>query len=314
MACHGLKRVRPAELVPGTLTVITVRMNYLAAPVERAQARLDRPGQAYAVSGIYAHGRDYHKVLRNRLQRLAEAVEQEVGAYGYRVFTDSAPVAEVELGAQSGLGWRGKHTLLLNRWKPARCFSWARSTPPWRCRPTRRRKSIAAPASPAAPPARPGRSSRPIRWTRGAAFLISPSNSRARFHRSCGRCWATASTAATTASSPAPGTSSRNTAWRRTGRRNGLDSSTLVALFLAWSEAQEFNSERMAGSAIRRIGYERWLRNIAVAMGNGLRAHEAPAALRAQMRAALAARADDASPLVREHVAWALQEEQTHGA
>ena len=113
MARHGLKRVRPAELVPGTLTVITARMNYLAAPAEQARARLDVPGEAYV--SVYAHGRDYHKVLRQRLQRLAEGVEEEVGAYGYRVFTDSAPVAEVELGAQSGLGWRGKHTLLLNR-------------------------------------------------------------------------------------------------------------------------------------------------------------------------------------------------------
>ncbi|HEX7384298.1 MAG TPA: tRNA epoxyqueuosine(34) reductase QueG, partial [Burkholderiaceae bacterium] len=118
MARHGLKRARPAELVPGTLRVITARMDYLPRATPEAWqavewARLADSRRA-AVS-IYARGRDYHKVLRARLQRLADRLADEVGPLGHRVFTDSAPVLEVELAARSGTGWRGKHTLLLDR-------------------------------------------------------------------------------------------------------------------------------------------------------------------------------------------------------
>ena len=116
MAAHGLKRARPAELVPGTVRVITARMNYLPPDTPPGwQAlewqRLGSPQQA-AVS-VYARGRDYHKVLRARLQSLATQIEQAAGPFGHRVFTDSAPVLEVELASRSGLGWRGKHTLAL---------------------------------------------------------------------------------------------------------------------------------------------------------------------------------------------------------
>ncbi|MGT2494980.1 tRNA epoxyqueuosine(34) reductase QueG [Cupriavidus basilensis] len=118
MANHGLRRARPAELVPGTVRAIVARMPYLpAAGLDdwRAHelARLDDP--ATAVISLYARGRDYHKVLRNRLQQLASRIEAAIGPFGYRVFTDSAPVMEVALAAQGGLGWRGKHTLLLDR-------------------------------------------------------------------------------------------------------------------------------------------------------------------------------------------------------
>ncbi|MES3012271.1 MAG: tRNA epoxyqueuosine(34) reductase QueG, partial [Pseudomonadota bacterium] len=122
MAAHGLKRARPAELVPGTVRVITARMDYLPQQLpghthEGWQAiewqRLADPAQA-AVS-IYARGRDYHKVLRTRLQKLADGLADAIGPFGHRVFTDSAPVLEVELAARSGIGWRGKHTLVLNR-------------------------------------------------------------------------------------------------------------------------------------------------------------------------------------------------------
>jgi epoxyqueuosine reductase len=121
MASHGLKRARPAELVPGTVRVITARMDYLPASVpEGWQAiewqRLKAPEQAAdAALSIYARGRDYHKVMRARLQKLAEQLAERVGPLGHRVFTDSAPVLEVELASRSGLGWRGKHTLLLSR-------------------------------------------------------------------------------------------------------------------------------------------------------------------------------------------------------
>ena len=121
MAAHGLKRARPAELVPGTVSVITARMDYLPAQTpeldadwqSRELARLTRPTEA--VVSVYARGRDYHKVLRARLQKLAERIAQHVGPFGHRAFTDSAPVLEVELAERSGQGWRGKHTLLLNR-------------------------------------------------------------------------------------------------------------------------------------------------------------------------------------------------------
>ena len=118
MAAHGLRRARPAELVPGTVSVITARMDYLSASTESnwqalELARLQRPGEA--IVSVYARGRDYHKVLRQRLQRLSQRIADAVGPFGHRVFTDSAPVLEAELAARSGQGWRGKHTLLLNR-------------------------------------------------------------------------------------------------------------------------------------------------------------------------------------------------------
>ncbi|MCB2018360.1 MAG: tRNA epoxyqueuosine(34) reductase QueG, partial [Hydrogenophaga sp.] len=118
MARHGLKRARPAELVPGTLSVITARMDYLPRDTpddwqERELARLQRPGEA--IVSVYARGRDYHKVLRNRLQQLAGRIADAVGPLGHRVFTDSAPVLEAELASRSGQGWRGKHTLILSR-------------------------------------------------------------------------------------------------------------------------------------------------------------------------------------------------------
>ena len=113
MAKHGLKRARPAELLPGTVSVISLRMNYLAVDPASAIDMLGQPQQAYI--SRYALGRDYHKVLRNRLQALAERISAAVGPYGYRVFTDSAPVLEVEIASRTLQGWRGKHTLLLNR-------------------------------------------------------------------------------------------------------------------------------------------------------------------------------------------------------
>jgi len=121
MVAHGLKRARPAELVPGTVRVITARMDYLPRDTpsdwrERERARLSRDANAgEAVISIYARGRDYHKVLRSRLQKLADRLAAAVGPLGYRVFCDSAPVLEAELAQRSGLGWRGKHTLILSR-------------------------------------------------------------------------------------------------------------------------------------------------------------------------------------------------------
>src|SRR4051812_25358644 len=113
MAKHGAKRARPAELIPGTVRVIVARLNYLPPRVADSARVLNDPGKAYV--SRYALGRDYHKVLRRRLQRLADRIKTAVGERSFRVFTDSAPVMEVELADKAGLGWRGKHTLLLSR-------------------------------------------------------------------------------------------------------------------------------------------------------------------------------------------------------
>ncbi len=119
MQTHGLKRARPAELVPGTVSVITARMDYLPATLPRTagrpsnSTRLRRPQEA--IVSLYARGRDYHKVMRSRLQKLSERIAARVGPFGHRAFTDSAPVLEAELAARSGQGWRGKHTLVLSR-------------------------------------------------------------------------------------------------------------------------------------------------------------------------------------------------------
>jgi epoxyqueuosine reductase len=302
MARHGMKRARPAELVPGTLSVITARINYLAQPPAAAQARLDQPGLAYV--SVYAHGRDYHKVLRGRLQGLAQAIEAEAGEFGYRVFTDTAPVLEAALAAQSGLGWRGKHSLILHREAGSFFFLGEIYT------------TLALPADP------------PLPDHCGSCFackdacptgaIVAPYQVDAR------RCisYLTIELAGAIPLELRPLLGNRIYGcddcqlvcpWNKfaqlgraadfTQARNGLDQATLIELF-AWSEA-DFG-QRMAGSAIRRIGHQRWLRNIAVALGNALRdAATAPAAA-AAMRAALLARADHPSALVREHVAWAL--------
>jgi epoxyqueuosine reductase len=118
MQRHGMRRARPAELVPGTVSVISLSMNYLSAaqPEQWREHELERLHNPHnAIVSVYARGRDYHKIMRQRLQKLAERMQQSFGAIGYRVFVDSAPVLEVELATQAGLGWRGKHTLALRR-------------------------------------------------------------------------------------------------------------------------------------------------------------------------------------------------------
>ncbi|MDF1486485.1 tRNA epoxyqueuosine(34) reductase QueG [Ramlibacter sp. H39-3-26] len=301
MAAHGLKRARPAELVPGTLSVITARMDYLpAATPEGWQgielARLHRPREA--VVSLYARGRDYHKVLRARLQALAERIAAEVGPLGHRVFTDSAPVLEAELAARSGQGWRGKHTLVLSREAGSMFFLGEIYV------------DIALPAS-APVTAHCGQCSACIDVCPTQA-IVAPGRLDAR------RCisYLTIEHAGSIPAELRPLLGNRIYGcddcqlvcpWNKFARRSalpdfdaraGLAGSTLAALF-AWSE-DEF-LRRTEGSPIRRIGHERWLRNLAVALGNALRAHDD-----AGLRAALAERAGHASALVREHVAWAL--------
>jgi epoxyqueuosine reductase len=294
MARHGTRRSRPAELVPGTVTVISVRMDYLppdAAPPEEVLADRSR-----AYVSRYALGRDYHKVLRKRLQQLADRIAAEAGPFGYRVFTDSAPVLEKALARDAGLGWIGKHTNLLAREAGSWFFLGEIYT------------DLPLPVD--APPTNHCGSCTACIDVCPTAAIVAPYELDAR------RC-----ISYLTIEHDGPIPEEFRAAmgnriygcddcqlvcpWNRYAQlaanpdfrvRGALDAPALTDLF-RWSE-QEFLA-RMEGSAIRRIGYQRWLRNIAVALGN--------AAPDAAARAALECRADDPSPLVRAHVAWALQ-------
>ena len=298
MARHAALRAEPQRLLAGARRAIVATMDYLPRDTqsdwtERERARLG--GSGTAVVSIYARGRDYHKVLRQRLQALATRIEEVVGAYGYRVATDTAPVFEVELARKAGLGWRGKHTLLLSQDAGSMFFVGEILTD--------LPLPIDAPASEHC-----GTCSRCIEVCPTQA-ITAPYALDAR------RCisYLTIELPGSIPEELRPLIGNRvygcddcqlACPWNKFARvaslpdfdvRHGLDDPTLVELF-AWSE-QEFN-ERHAGSAIRRIGYARWLRNIAVALGNAESTPEIVAALRS--------RADDPDALVCEHVAWAL--------
>ena len=293
MARHGATRARPAELVPGTVRVITARMNYLPPAARAAADVLADSSKAFIAR--YALGRDYHKVLRRRLQRLAAAIHDEVGDFGYRVFTDSAPVLEVALAAKSGLGWRGKHTLLLTRDQGSWFFLGEIYTD--------------LPLPPTPPQSAHCGTCTACLDVCPTGAIVAPYELDAR------RCisYLTIEHPGSIPEALRPLIGNRVYGcddcqlvcpWNRYAQhgtvpdfavRHGLDDAELVALF-RWTEA-EFD-RRMEGSPIRRIGYERWSRNLAVGLGNAPRDPS--------IVAALAARADDPSPIVREHVAWAL--------
>ena len=301
MQRHGMKRARPAELVPGTVRVISARMDYLprdtpAGWVGEEWQRLREPGQATV--SIYARGRDYHKVLRSRLQRLAERLAAEVGPFGHRVFTDSAPVLEVELATRAGLGWRGKHTLALQRDGGSMFFL-------------------------------------------GEIFVDLPLPLSEPASAHCGHCTACIDACPTRAivapyrldarrcisyltiehEGPIPvefraalgnriyGCDDCQLAcpWNKFAQRSTLPDfdvrgplgdATLLALW-AWDEAAFLRHTE--GSAMRRIGYRRWRRNLAVALGNAWRQTRDAA-----LQQALAAARDGADELLREHIDWAL--------
>lgn len=294
MAKHGTKRTRPDELVPGTVRVISARMDY-RPPEARDSWEVMEQGKLAHISR-YALGRDYHKVLRARMQQLCDRIAQEIGAFGYRVFTDSAPVLEVQLAEKSGLGWRGKHTLLLSR----EAGSW---------------------------------------FFLGEIYTDLPLPIDAPGKNHCGTCQACIDICPTQAIVAPYSVDARRCIsyltielkdsipedlrplignrvygcddcqlvcpWNRfaqlTGEadfhiRHGLDNVTLAELF-GWDEATF--QQRMAGSAIYRIGHEQWLRNLAVGLGNAPTSPDIIDALRQRL--------DHPSPLVREHVAWALR-------
>jgi epoxyqueuosine reductase len=305
MARHGLKRARPAELVPGTLRVISARMDYL--PRDTASTWVADETAALheaerAVVSVYARGRDYHKVLRQRLQQLADRLAAEVGPLGHRVFTDSAPVLEVALATRAGLGWRGKHTLALSRDAGSMFFL-------------------------------------------GEIFIDLPLPVDATSSAHCGSCTACMAVCPTQAIVAPYRLDARRCIsyltiehdgpidvelrplignriygcddcqlacpWNRYAQRSPLPDfdtreplgcATLLQLW-PWDEAEFLR--RTEGSAIRRIGYTRWRRNLAVASGNALRA--APdVATAGALRTALASARDGACALVREHIDWAL--------
>ncbi|MFJ2987945.1 tRNA epoxyqueuosine(34) reductase QueG [Collimonas sp. NPDC087041] len=312
MAAHGMKRARPAELVPGTIRAIVARMDYLPREYQgddgqwrqREQARLEKAAADTATVSLYARGRDYHKVLRSRLQQLADRIKDEIGEFGYRVFTDSAPVMEVALAQKAGLGWRGKHTLLLNREAGSFFFLGEILTD--------LPLPLDAPIS-----SHCGQCS--------ACIDVCPTKAIVGPYRLDARRCISYLTIELKGSIPLelrPLIGNRVYGcddcqlfcpWNKFAQpstlgdfdvRNGLDRATLVELF-GWTEAQ-FNS-RMEGSPIRRIGYQRWLRNMAVGLGNAAAADVSTP----EIVAALRARIDDPSELVREHVEWALLQ---HGA
>ena len=294
MARHGTRRARPAELVPGTLRVISVRLNYRSQNARDAHDVLDDSRKAYIAR--YALGRDYHKVMRSKLEKLAHRIREAVGEFGYRVFSDSAPVLEVALAAKSGLGWRGKHTLLLTREAGSFFFLGELYT------------DLPLPPTPSVS-AHCGSCTKCIDVCPTGA-IVAPYELDAR------RCisYLTIELKGSIPESLRPLIGNRVYGcddcqlvcpWNRDAPatteqdfdriRNGLDDTDLVTLF-RWTEA-DFNA-KMEGSAIRRIGYERWSRNLAVGLGNA----EPDAAIVGALRA----RENDPSSVVREHVAWAL--------
>lgn len=303
MQRHGSKRSRPAELVPGTLSIISVRMDYYPPDSADAEMILNHPERAYI--SRYALGRDYHKLMRQRLEKLAQQLQSEMGAFGYRVFTDSAPVLEKPIAVKAGLGWMGKHTNILSR----EAGSW---------------------------------------FFLGEIYTDLPLAETGPVSSHCGQCTACLDVCPTQAFVGPWQLDARRCIsyitiehqgsiplelrpllgnriygcddcqmicpWNRFsqtspeadfGVRNGLDSASLYGLF-QWSET-DFMC-KLEGSAIRRIGYGRWLRNIAVALGNAPPDHAVLELLHRKKQ-------ETASELLQEHIEWAiLRQTQTINA
>lgn len=298
MARHGTRRSRPAELVPGTIRVISVRMDYWPGDARAAEEVLGSSRLAYV--SRYALGRDYHKLMRRRLQRLAERIAGEVGSFGYRAFVDSAPVLEKALANHAGLGWIGKHTNLINRGAGSWFFLGEIYT------------DLPLPVDPAEESDHCG--------TCRACIDVCPTGAIvAPYELDARKCisYLTIELRGPIPEELRPLIGNRIYGcddcqlvcpWNRFAvptrepkfaPQHGLDSASLLELF-AWSESEFL--QRLKGSAIRRIGYERWLRNIAVALGNSEADH--------RIVEALEARLGHTSALVRDHVAWGLDRQR----
>lgn len=300
MASHGSKRYRPAENIPGTVRVLSVRMDYFPPGIRQAEDVLHDPHAAYI--SRYALGRDYHKLLRKRLVGLAERLAELAGPHQYRVFVDSAPVMEKPLAAKAGLGWQGKHTNLLSRDAGSWFFLGEIYT------------DLPLPID------QPG-SNHCGDCTRcldicPTQAIIAPYRLDAR------RCisYLTIELAGSIPVSLRKGIGNRIYGcddcqlvcpWNRFARhtaetdfsaRHQLDDISLMTLF-CWDEAEFLH--KTEGTAIRRINHHRWLRNIAVALGN------APPS--ADITRLLTSRLDHPSAMVREHIQWALAEQERAG-
>jgi epoxyqueuosine reductase len=308
MAAHGLKRARPAELVPGTVRVVTARMDYLPrATPEGWQAiewqRIASPQRANV--SIYARGRDYHKVLRSRLQKLADRLASAIGPLGHRVFSDSAPVLEVELASRSGIGWRGRHTLTLSRDAGSMFFLgeiYVDCALPLTAPVDGHCGSCTAciDVCPTGAIVAPGR----LDARRCISYLTIenrgpiPDELREAIGNriyGCDDCQLVCP-------------------WNKYARRSTLPDFDVRAplgdasLLELWGWSEEEFLRRTEGSPIRRIGYEGWQRNLAVGLGNALRACRVCGDVQGEqaMVSALRSRRDAASELVREHIDWAL--------
>jgi epoxyqueuosine reductase len=299
MARHGEKRWRPDDLVPGTRSVICVLLDYWRRDTKEAEAALADTNRAYV--SRYALGRDYHKVIRNKLQAFAERIEKEIAPHAFRVFTDSAPVLEIPLAAKAALGWRGKHTLLLNRERGSFFFLGEIYT------------------SLELTPSSPAQSNHC--GTCSACIDICPTKAITAPHRLDARRCISYLTIELKGAIPIEFRKAIGNRiygcddcqlvcpWNKFAQRattedfearHGIDAMSLIDAF-GWSE-DEF-LKKTEGSAIRRIGHERWLRNVSIALGNAPTSQAVVDALRA--------RAMHPSELVREHVAWALSEHQS---
>jgi epoxyqueuosine reductase len=303
MARHAQLRSDPGLLVPGTVRVICVTMNYLSPAIDFDQEwqRLAEP--THAVVSMYARGRDYHKVMRNRLQEFALLIEKQIGSFGYRVFTDSAPLMEVELARKAGLGWRGKHTLLLNRELGSTFFlgeilvdvplpidqeeeshcgtcqscidicPTQAITAPYQLD-ARRCISYLTIENPDAIPVEFRRAMGNRVYGCDDCQLICPWNKFAQ-----------------------------RTALPDFAERHGLGRASLLQL---WSWTEDEFEKRHEGSAIRRIGYQRWRRNLAVAMGNALADQTVSEVDKDELREVLRNAIPTSDAIVVEHIEWAL--------
>ncbi|HEX5635765.1 MAG TPA: tRNA epoxyqueuosine(34) reductase QueG, partial [Gammaproteobacteria bacterium] len=288
---------RPAELEPGTVSVISVRMDYFPHTSHSIETVLENPELGFI--SRYATGRDYHKLMRNRLQKLVDKMQHEIGEFGYRVFSDSAPVLEKALAQNAGLGWIGKHTNLINRHAGSWFFLAEIYT------------DLPLTANTSAPENHCGTCSACIDICPTQA-IIAPYTLDAR------RCISYLTIELKT-SIPIEFRKAMGNRiygcddcqlvcpWNRFAKpsnetdfavRHQLDAPRLLDLF-AWTEPEFM--EKMQGSPIRRIGYMQWLRNIAVALGNAPQSQ--------QITHALKAKRDDVSEMVKEHIDWALAEQ-----
>ena len=296
MARHGRRRSRPDALVPGTVRVISVRMAATAPDARPAPEVLADGEKGYVAR--YALGRDYHKLLRSRLAQLASRLEAEIGAFGHRAFVDSAPVMEKPLARDAGLGWIGKHTNLINE-RAGSFFMLGELYTDLPLPVDTRAKDRCGSCTACLPACPTGAITAPYELDarRCISYLtiehhgpipeaLRPAIGNRIF--GCDDCQLVCP-------------------WNKFARvaaepdfraRHRLDEPDLVELF-GWSEAEYL--VKTEGSALRRLGFRRWLRNVAVALGNAPRS--------ARAAAALSARADDADPVVREHVGWALAQQ-----